>query len=298
MNDLSHVSNSIADIVEAASTSVVQVHGRRRPASGIVFRDRLVLTTTAALGRDDGLRVRAADGVEHPAELAGWDAATSLVLLNTAGLDAPAFTPSTTPPRVGHLTIAIARSWTNAVTATTGNVAVMGGPLRTGRGVRIDRVIRTSAPMHSGFAGGAVLDAAGGLLGVATAAEIRGLAVVIPADIAWSVAAELADKGTVGRGYIGIAGQAVKLPERQRAAETGAATGMVVLGVSEGSPADAGGILVGDIVVAFDGHAVGSPMELLDLLTGDRIGRGAVLSVLRGGTTIDLTVTVGRRPAR
>ena len=298
MNDLAHVFNGIADIVDAASTSVVQVQGRRRPASGIVFREHLVLTTTAALGRDDGLRVRAADGREYPAELAGWDAATSLALLNAAGLEAPALEPSTTTPRVGHLTIAIARSWTNAVTATTGTVAVMGGPLRTGRGVKIDRVIRTSAPMHSGFAGGAVLDAFGRLLGIATAAEIRGLAVVIPADIAWSVAGDLADKGTVARGYLGIAGQAVRLPERQRGADPGAATGMVVVGVSEGSPADAGGILVGDIVVALDGHPVGSPMELLDLLQGDRIDRGAVLRVLRGGTIIDLTVTVGRRPAR
>jgi S1-C subfamily serine protease len=148
--------------------------------------------------------------------------------------------------------------------------------------------------MHSGFAGGAVLDASGGLMGIATAAEIRGLGVVIPADIAWRVGAELAEKGTVGRGYLGIAGQSVRLPDRQRGAETSAA-GMVVVGVSEGSPADAGGILVGDVVVAFDGEAVGSPMELLDLLQGNRIGRDAVLRVVRGGTTMDLTVTVGRR---
>ena len=95
-------------------------------------------------------------------------------------------------------------------------VSVIGGPLPTGPGRAIDRVIRTTAPMHQGFAGGALVDVAGGLVGLATAAAIRGLGVVIPVDIAWSVAARLAEHGTVPRGYLGLAGQTVRLQERQR----------------------------------------------------------------------------------
>src|SRR6266403_257166 len=94
-------------------------------------------------------------------------------------------------PRVGHLALAVARSWSNVVTASAGIVSVIGGPLPTGRRRAIDEVIRTTAPMHDGFAGGAFLDTAGGLVGVATAAAIRGLGIVIPASIAWRTLAAL-----------------------------------------------------------------------------------------------------------
>jgi S1-C subfamily serine protease len=297
MNNLALFSDHLADLIDAAAPSVVQVQGRRRPASGIVFRNGLVLTTTRALGRDDGVNIRTSDGETREAELAGWDPATTLVLLRVANLEATALTPATTAPRVGHLTVALGRSWSNAITATAGMVSVIGGPLPTGRGRTIDRVIRTSAPMHAGFAGGALLDTQGQLIGIATAAEIRGLGVVIPADIAWKTGAALAEHGTTGRGFLGVAGQAARLSDRQRDAH-GKSSGLLVVGVSNDSPADTGGILVGDVVIEFDGHAVESPLDLLDLLQGDRIGRPAPLKVLRGGAVTDLVVTVGRRPVR
>jgi S1-C subfamily serine protease len=297
MNTLSQLSAELADIVDGAAPSVVQVQGRRRPASGVVFRDEFLLTTTRALGRDDGLSIRTADGQTNAAELAAWDPATTLVLLRVAGFHAPALTPSTTTPRVGHMAIAVGRSWSNAVTATTGIVSVIGGPLATGRGRTIDRVIRTSAPMHSGFAGGALLDVQGQLIGVATAADIRGLGVVIPSDIAWKTAAALAEHGTTGRGFLGVAGQVARLSDRQRDRQE-RSSGLLVVGVSTGSPADAGGILVGDVIIEFDGHTVESPLDLFDLLQGDRIGRSLPVKVLRGSSVTDLTVTVGRRPVR
>ena len=297
MNNLAILSDYLADVIDAAAPSVVQVQGRRRPASGVVFRDGLVLTTTRALGRDDGLSIRTADGETSEAELAGWDPATTLVLLRVAKLSAKALMPATTAPRVGHLAVAVGRSWSNAITATSGMVSVIGGPLATGRGRTIDRVIRTSAPMHSGFAGGALLDTQGQLIGVATAAEIRGLGVVIPADIAWKAAAALAEHGTTGRGFLGVAGQAARLSDRQRDAQ-GKSSGLLVVGVSNDSPADTGGILVGDVIIEFDGHPVESPLDLLDLLQGDRIGRASPIKVLRGGAVTDLAVTVGRRPVR
>ena len=296
MSDLLTFSNHLADVVERAAASIVQVQGRRRPASGVVFRDNLVLTTARALGRDDGLRVRPAEGPAREAELAGWDPTTSLALLRVADLAAPPLVPARVAPRVGHLAIAVARSWSNVITATSGLISVIGGPLATGHGRAIDRVIRTSAPMHGGFAGGSLLDASGQLVGITTAAEIRGLGVVIPADIAWAAATALAEHGTRERGYLGVAGQTARLPERQRGAD-GHQAGLLVAGVSPGSPADEGGILVGDVMISFDERPVASPLDLLELLQGDRIGRSAAVRVIRGGSVVDLAVTVGRRPA-
>src|SRR5688500_12667312 len=130
--DLVSFSNQLADAAAAAAPSVVQVHGSRRPASGVAYATDLVLTTTRALGSEDGIGIRTPDGREVPAELAGWDPASSLVLLRAAGLDVPPVAASTLVPRVGHLALAIARSWSNALTATTGIVSVIGGPLPTG----------------------------------------------------------------------------------------------------------------------------------------------------------------------
>lgn len=293
---LTDLSNQMADAIAAAAPSIVQVQGRRRPASGIAYADDVVVTTMKALGREDGLRVRQHEGRAFDAELVGWDPTTSLAVLRVPGLQGRPLAPATTNARVGHLALAVARSWSNAVTASSGIVSVIGGPLPTGRRRAIDQVIRTTAPMHDGFAGGAFLDTSGGLLGVATAAEIRGLGVIIPTAIAWKAAAGILEHGGMKRGYLGIAGQAVALPESQRGGE-GREEALLVIAVTAGSPAAGAGVLVGDVIVAFDGQPVESPEDLLDLLIGDRVGRGVKLHVLRGGAAQDIVVQVGERPA-
>src|SRR4029077_9563110 len=117
-NDLlTSFSDQLADAVSAAAPSRVQVQGGRRPASGLVYGDNVVLTTVRALGREDGLHVRRDDGRTLDAELAGWDPTTSLAVLRVAGLDTRPIAPSAASPRVGHLALAVARSWSNVVTA-------------------------------------------------------------------------------------------------------------------------------------------------------------------------------------
>jgi serine protease DegQ len=296
--ELTTFSNHLADIVAAAAPSVVQVQGRRRPASGLVYADDVVLTTARALGREDGLRVRRDDGAVLEAELAGWDPTTGLAALRVPNLARSPLTPSSSPARVGHMAVAVARSWSNAVTASAGIVSVIGGPLPTGRRRAIDEVIRTSAPMHDGFAGGAFLDTSGQLLGVATAAAIRGLGVVIPAAIAWKTAATVIEHGSLKRGYLGIAGQPVALPANQRGGFGDREEALLVVGVTSASPAAAAGVMVGDVLLDFDGHPITSPEDLLDLLVGDRVGREVALRALRGGAVSDLKVTVGERPAQ
>jgi S1-C subfamily serine protease len=292
---LNELSNQMADAVAAAAPSVVQVQGRRRPASGLVYAKDVVVTLVSALGREDGLRVRSHDSRDFDAELAGWDPATSLAVLRVAGLGESTLAAAADPARVGHLALAVARSWSNNVTASAGIVSVIGGPLPTGRRRTIDLVIRTTAPMHEGFAGGAFIDTRGGLIGIATATAIRGLGLVIPTAIAWKTVATLLEHGGLKRGYLGIAGQAVTLSDKQRAA-AGRDDGLLVVGVTAGAPASEAGVLVGDVLLAVDGHAVESPEDLFDLLSGDRIGRTLAVKILRGGDARDISVTVGERP--
>ena len=292
-SSLTAFSNQLADAVAAAAQSVVQVHGRRQPASGVVYADGVVVTTTRAIGREDGLTVRTPDGRAIDAELAGWDPATHLVALRAPGLDLPPATPAPTAPRVGHLAVAVARSWSNALTASTGIVSIIGGPLPTGRGRAIDEIIRTNAPMHRGFAGGAFADTGGRLLGITTAADIRGLGVVIPAGIAWSTTAALLTHGRARRGHLGVAGQAVRLSAAQ--AGTGAPTGgVLVVQVMEGSAAERAGLLVGDVLISLDGAPLDSPDRLLEALSG-RGGQTATVRRLRGTIASDVTVALGEK---
>src|SRR5262249_35042131 len=194
--------------------------------------------------------VRAHDGRLLDAELRGWDPATGLALLRAPGLGITPAQPGAEPARVGNLAIAVARSWSNAVTASVGIVSVIGGPLRTGRGRSIDQVIRTTAPMHKGFAGGAFIGVSSGLTGIATSDAIRGLGVISPASIAWTTAGALLEHGRIRRGYLGVAGQLVQLAERQRA--DGREHALLVTDVRSGSPAERAELLVGDVITLFD----------------------------------------------
>jgi len=294
---LTDISNQLADVVAAAAPSIVQVHGRRRPASGVIYSKQIVLTTTRAIGREDGLQVRDNDGKSIDAELVGWDPATSLAVLRAEQLDRTPLAISPSTVRVGQLALALARSWSNAITASAGIVAVIGGPLQTGTRRSIDQVFRTTAPMHDGFAGGAVLDASGGLIGVATATSIRGLGVIIPAPTAWKTAAAVLEHGRVKHGYLGIAGQQVAIPQHQRGVAD-RERGLLVLAVTAGGPAAEAGMLVGDIVLALDAEPLESPEELLDLLQIKGAGHHALLRILRASSIAEIAVTIGQRPQR
>jgi S1-C subfamily serine protease len=128
--------------------------------------------------------------------------------------------------------------------------------------------------------------------------------VVIPASIAWKAAAGVLEHGRVTRGYLGVAGQTVELPENQRAARPpteagdGVTSAVLVVGVTDGSPAAAAGVLVGDVLLAVNGQAIASPEDLLDVLYHAEVGTAAALHILRGGALVDVTVTVGERPRR
>ena len=283
MNELQTLSNQFADVVSSIAPSVVQV----QRVSGVVYANDVVLTNARALGREDGLHVRTHDGRALDGQLHGWDPATGLALVRASGLNAAAAKAAEEPARVGNLAIAVGRSWSNAVTASVGIVSIIGGPLRTGRGRSIDEVIRTTAPMHEGFAGGAFVDMSGRVIGIATAASIRGLGVIIPAAIAWKTAAALLEHGRIRRGYLGIAGQPVRLGEDQRA--------LLIVDVKDDSPAAIAGLRVGDSIVKFDGLPVEDPEDLLDLLTEDRVGKSVAVGIVRGDSSKDVKVTVGER---
>jgi S1-C subfamily serine protease len=287
------LSNDLAELAAAKSSTIVQVLGGRRPASGVIHGPDTILTTGRAIGREDGVRVRIGDAAVIDAEMVGWDAATGIAVIR-AGAKVDIAPPdfSGTEPRTGQFVLALARSWSHALTASAGIVAVVGGPLRTGRRREIARVIRVTAPMHDGFAGGGLFDAAGQLTGITTAAVIRGFGVAIPASIAKTSADHVLATGG-SRGFIGVAVQPIHVPAAHKA--DGRERALLIVGVTPGSPAEAAGLIVGDVLLDFAGTRIESTEDLLDRLTGDRVGEKIQCKTLHGGAVRDVDVVVASR---
>lgn len=294
-NAFSQQSDQLADAVESAARFVLQVHSQRRPTAGILFDSDLVMAPARAIG-DDVAVVRHPDGHTIEGNVLGFSSSHGLAVVRVPGAGA-GFPQPAAEPRVGSLAVAVGRTWSGGVMALVTNVAVVGGPLRTGRASAIERVIRVGMSPHGAIIGGALVDGGGGWLGLVTGAEIRGTAVVLPAAIAVAAARQIVERGGSRQGFIGISTIPVTVPERQRG--SGAATrGLLITAVRSGSPADAAGLLVGDLITGFAGEPLDDPEALLTLLRGDRIGKPVTLTLVRGIERRDVDVTVGERSSR
>ncbi len=293
---LSALSDGMAKAVDEISPAVVRVNGRRRrSASGVVYAPRMVLTASHVLEREEDLSVVAGDGDTHAARLVGRDTSSDLAVLRVEGLEVRPAAPAEDTVRVGQLALAVGRgSRGEGTRASLGIVSAVGGPLRTRWGTRLERYIQTDAVSYPGFSGGTLIGARGEVLGIVTTGLSRGTALAIPGDIAWRTAHTLSEKGSIKRGYLGILSQPVRLPDARRIGLT-QRTGLLVVGVEEGSPADASGLIVGDILAALDGQPVEDTEDLLALLTGERVGAPVPIKVVRGGEPKTLEVTVGER---
>jgi S1-C subfamily serine protease len=298
LGPLTALSNDLAAAVDTVGRSVVAVHARRRiPASGVVWQPGVVVATHHTIQRDDDITVGLHDGSTVEATLAGRDPSTDLAVLRLAGTSsaqAAAVSPDT--PRVGQLVLALGRPGAS-VTASLGIVSALGGEWRTWQGGTIDRFVRLDVAVYDGFSGGPLVDAAGRVVGVNTSGLARATALTVPAATVSRVAAQLLSRGYIARGWLGIATQPVRLPAAlQQSLGTEATIGLVVVNVEPDSPADRGGVLIGDILLAVDDRPVSDPGDVMAALGGDRIGQAIALRVARGGRDERLTVTVGERP--
>jgi S1-C subfamily serine protease len=295
---LAALSDDLATAVERAGRSVVAIHARRRiPSSGLVWRPGVVVTASHTVTRDEDITLTLPDAGTAPATLAGRDETTDLAVLRTdaAGL-LPAERAETTALRAGNLVLAVGRPGTS-LTASLGVVSAVGAEWRTWQGGRIDRFVRLDLAIYDGFSGGPLVEAGGRVVGINTSGLARGMPLTIPASTVDRVADQILAGGRLGRGYLGLASQAVRLPEalRQALKLTGD-FGLVVVNVEPGGPAERGGVLLGDILVALDGMPVTDPRDVLAALTPERVGQAIKARVLRGGQPTEVSITVGPRP--
>jgi S1-C subfamily serine protease len=291
-NTWAGISDQIATAVEQAASSVVQVQGRRRPAAGVVFADGLILTP--ATPDDDRVTIHAGDATPVEGVALGRVPNMALTVVHAEGLGRHPL-QAAAEPRVGSLAVAIGRTWSGNIMATLAPISVIGGPLRTGRASSLERVIRIQQSPHGALVGGALIDPSGQALGIVTSMAIRGTTVVIPAVPAWAAGSRVKVEGGTRQGFLGVSSLAVELPVRQKAGRS-QDYGLLVSHVVSGSPAEAAGVLVGDLIVAFDGETIQEPDQLVTRLRGNRLGKAVPLTVVRGTASHEVVVTVGERP--
>ena len=295
MSNLSDFSRDLAGVVENHGPSLVRVEARRRtPSTGVVWADGVVVTTSHAVEREEGIEITGPDEKAVKAELAGRDPGTDLAVLKapTSGLKAPPWS-DLDGLKVGNLVVALARPG-KTVRASLGIVSALGGEWRTDGGSRIDRYLQTDLDLFPGFSGGLLSDTNGRALGINTSGLLRRYSLAIPTPTVKRVVEALLSRGRVQRGYLGIVSYPVRLPPAIEKA-VGQTTGLLVAQVQSDSPAEKGGMALGDVLVAFNGKSVTHVSELFELLDEDRIGVEATARVVRGGEPKDLKITVGAR---
>jgi S1-C subfamily serine protease len=294
-NVLVELSNAMAAAAEKAGASTVLVNARRRmPASGIAFAADLILTADHVVEQEEGITVVLPDGAELGAKLAGRDPGSDLVVLRLEkALAKPAETSS--EARIGALVLALGRPSREGIEVSLGVISATGGPVRTAQG-SIERFIRTDTTPFPGFSGGPLVDAEGRVVGVNTSGFGRGIALTLPADLAWKAAEQLARHGSVQRGYLGIRSQGVELSAAvQKSLKREQAAGLLVMSVEKDSPAEAGGLIVGDILAGIDGRPVEDHDALFARLSGDAVGKTLPVEILRGGQPQTIKVKIGAR---
>ena len=286
---LSDLSNALARLVAEARRSIVAVHSPRLRASGFAFRPGLIVTADETLADEGPFTVVLPDGQRVGASVKGRDAATDIALLEVAGTTLPDVPlTSDTQPTAGALAIVVGAEDANTVSAL-GSVAAVGSAWRSIRGGEIGPRVELDVRLRAACEGGLAIDASGNALGMVVSGP-RHRVLVIPAATIERVAGRLEQSGRIARGYLGVGLQPVRVDGDDDA------TGAIVLTVDARGPAAASGVRQGDVIVGFNGEAVGRLRGLARSLGPDSVGSVVRLSARRGGERIEFDVRIAARP--
>lgn len=278
-NSLAAFSNHLVELVRTASPGIVAVNaGRRKPASGVVWRPGLVVTSHHAI-REEGNAIMTADGTEHAAELVGRDPHTGLAVLRAPVEQTPARFHGGTVP-AGALVLALGLRPEAGINASIGIVS------------SVRNLIHLDFSLYPGCSGGAAFDMEGAVIGIATMALTQAGAAAVPNATVDRVLDAVLQRGYVAKAYLGIGTMPVALRSGPRD------SGLIVVNVEPDSPAERAGILLGDVLLGLGGRPTRQIADLQSALTHDSIGQQLTLSVIRAGAAHEIEITPAERAVR
>ena len=292
---LAQFSTALATRVEAAKNAVVAIrlaHGRH--LTGMAWRSDIVVASEQSLPRKDEFELVAAGGSVLTAKIAGRDPSTNIAILRPA---TPMASPSITAgeARTGAVALAIGADGAGGASARLGLVNLVGPEWHSSRGGLIDRRIVLDVNVGRREEGGPVFDAGGGCLGMSTFGP-RGQVIAIPTATIERVVPQLDKDGRIARGWLGVALQAVAVPDALRESAD-QSSGLMVMSVVEGGPAAQAGILAGDIILSVDGTPAHRFRKIARHFGADSIGRKVDLRLIRSGKVMTVQTTIAERHA-
>ena len=267
----------------------------------IVSEQGYILTNAHVVEAADEIEVALADNRRAKAKVIGTDPETDLAVIKIDLPKLPVITfGQSEQAQVGDMVLAIGNPFGVGQTVTFGIISAIA---RNHLGINtFENFIQTDAAINPGNSGGALVDISGNMIGINTAIYSRtpggaslGIGFAIPAATAKLVLDQLVQTGTVTRGWIGVAVQELT-PELAQSLKIGEPRGTLISEVFSGTPADQAGMKTGDVLIAVDGKPVTDSTGMLTLISAIAPGASATLKVIRAQKTIDLKVTVGKRP--
>jgi serine protease Do len=262
-----------------------------------ISHDGYAVTNNHVVQNVENVQVTADDGKTYTAKVIGADSRTDLALIKVEGDNFPFVKLADTSPRVGDWVLAVGNPFGLGGTVTAGIVSARGRDIGAGP---YDDFIQIDAPVNKGNSGGPTFDVDGNVIGVNTAifspsGGSVGIAFAIPADTVKSVIAQLRDKGSVTRGWIGVQIQTVT-PDIADSLGLKQATGALVSEPQKDSPAAKAGIASGDIITALNDTPVHDPRELARKIGTMSPGASVKLEVIHNGQSKTVTLTLGTLP--
>jgi S1-C subfamily serine protease len=292
---LAQFSNALAARAELAKNAVVAIRvAHQRHLTGMVWRSEIVVASEQSLPKKDEFELVTAGGSIVTARIAGRDPATNVAILRPAE---PIASPSIAAgeARTGAVALAIGADGAGGVSARLGVVNLAGPEWHSSRGGLIDRRIVLDIGLAGREEGGPVFDTAGACIGMSTFGP-RGQVIAIPAATIERIVPLLLKDGRIARGWLGVALQAVAVPDALR--ETAEqSSGLMVMSIVEGGPAAQAGIVAGDIILSVDGTSTRRFRKIARLFGSDSIGRKADIRLIRSGKVITVQTTIAERHA-
>jgi S1-C subfamily serine protease len=294
-NPLMALSGHTEELVERTASSIVTVHGGSRwSSSGIHWRSGVVVTAEEGLERDENIRLTLPGGRRVEAALAGRDPTTDVAVLRFQANGLPVATTANPALRVGSAVLAVG-SHEGAPLAALGIVAFAGGAWHSSRGGTIDSLIRLDLALSPAAEGGALVDAQGRIVGM-TVLGPRRRALAIPTLTIDRSVDQLFARGRVFRGYLGAGLQPMRRDKANEPQSPSGGRGVLVVSIDPAGPSARAGMLVGDIVTAWNGKPVDRVRDVIWLLGPESIGTTVDLSLIRGGAPTSIKLVVGERP--
>jgi S1-C subfamily serine protease len=293
MDPLDSYSQTVSSVAAAVIPHVASLRIGPGAGSAVVFAgDGLLLTNAHVIGGAPGGVAAFTDGTESRFDVVGVDPLSDLAVIRARGATpAAAVLGDADKLVVGQLVVAVGNPLGLIGSVTAGVVSALGRslPVRSGRAVRvIEDVIQTDAALNPGNSGGALADAEARVVGINTAVAGVGLGMAVPVNATTRrIIGALLSDGRVRRGYLGLVGVPAPLPAPV-ARRIGQESGLRLVEVIPGSPADRAGLRAGDLVLSAGRKPVTDAQGIQRQLFAEAIGTRLPITVLRNGAMVDV----------